>query len=373
MNIFERKREIILPVCIFLFHWLSSSVKTAESGVKNIFMKEKENYLFERSNKGLEFSYVICNKVFENYNPKQEIYISVIDPGLKNFLKIQYEGKDDLREKYSGLYENLLGPTIQYFPNSLISNFTAFYNFTNNQTSFLDLKSEILIEKISNNDIIIKIMRNPFFADFDINNCADMISTITKYKTFLKFYEMTFILMNSEICNMTHVSNSVLNSFENVFFFQDYSEITSKIHSKNFNFIYNNAMIDKKIIRKQILNKYIEDYLTTLPDCRLNLKNYMIEKDINFVNDKLEHIISMIIYLDSYLDKMPQMHFDVKLEKLTTKMKEFQENMKKFKIHSHKGKHNFYFVILICIIGFASYFIFRTLQAIKQSYNQKIK
>jgi hypothetical protein len=187
--------------------------------------------------------FIISEEIRKYYSSNLEIYISIIDPMIKNQIYIHKVNDNNtsnitqLKQDYYNGYSDLFGNDNKYF---LSKNLTIVPTYSIGKDIIMLNQSEILLEKldISDNELnaTIVILRNYFFSQFD---CERFDSS------FLKFFDYN-IAVNS-LCKFDK-DLKIREASEN------YMDVVDKIIHDKESYI--------KVVRKKRLNSLMEKILT---------------------------------------------------------------------------------------------------------------
>lgn len=200
---------ILFLISLIIIHQILLINTNSELGVKNIILRELE---IEEATS--IFVYKIKDQILKYYNQDIEIYMSLIDPQITNYINLQDNNMSNnnntisTNNLYYQSHEKLFGTTNKFF---LQDDLIKHPNYTKDDNSSFLPRSEILLDKIdiTKNEYIVRIlvMRNILFysipreCDFSKFNSAE----------FLMYYDLN-LLINPMLCNNTNGIIPITNS-----------------------------------------------------------------------------------------------------------------------------------------------------------------
>jgi hypothetical protein len=383
---------------------------------KNIFIREQET---EKDNilNLPTFKYSIKEKLDQFYKKEIQIYISIIDPSLVNYVEV----KDKNKESYRDNYEKFLGPTNSFFPNQKNLSKVKFNpviekvnkssdNFTQNNSTNSN-SSEILLKILKNeiNDTDQYLIQDITYIF--MRNIINPTCELTEDLAWTKFYDLNILLESennsnnyTEICYenlLKHFKNSNLkNKFipQNIPILKLNTSIENfmnKNNDDNNKFLQNNFLtfpnIKSKIKYRKKLNSLLHSKIFIREEYKLNLnlKNHMLESDINLINRNLEKVIKELLYINMNLDSTitggsgnntnsnsnfndENLFFNQRFKILEEKLTDFVNLLDSYNISSTKPASGLYYLIIILLLILTAYLILKTIRELKLSYEKKL-
>jgi hypothetical protein len=218
---------------------------------KNIIDKEIERVPKEMSR------FIITDEIRKFYSKSVEVYMSIIDPTIKNYIYYHRDGlnttnytySNELRESYYNSYSESFGVESRYYLSQNLSKLPDVDNITIPQPLN---HSEILLRKINIPDseinITLLVLRDYFFSSFNCDNFDP---------SFLKFYDINIAVNNNDTCNFDKRLNiiSINNS--------NYEEIISDFKQKHESFAKINRKKRLNSLMTQIFSRNVCMFLIT--------------------------------------------------------------------------------------------------------------
>lgn len=257
--------SLIFHILLILFKSINCESDGRE--IKNIIEREKDNLDFgNEMDLKKRTTYSIHSEIMKYYNNQTEIYISIIDPRIRN--KVSFS-EENFKENYYDSFEKILGPTQKFFPVMELEKFNVTHSvFKNGEIIdfFYNNRSEILTHIIEDSDYTkFYLIRNIHFYNTDAtyNICKVCFKDKKNLKRFIsdiKFYDVNII---NHCYDQISISNdTLLYEYENNIIFAtreiNFDDDAKIIHQY---LMTKNEIILTKITRKRILNQILMQIL----------------------------------------------------------------------------------------------------------------
>ena len=332
----------------------------------NIIDVQKRNLLNkEKNNKNVTF--ILENEIKNFYNFWEEIpiYVSIMNFNKNNYIQIEKNNKNS----YLSNYKKLLGKSDNFFvDNQLKSSMSISINLNKIDQKILSSDDDILLKEICYNQTGIIFFKNQFLYNFkEFNNYF-------KEKIF-NFYDLNIIynIDNNHKKNLTKIKNIlILNDTENLNLNED-NFIGKFLSKNNYNLITNNTIINKKITSYSIINNTMSKILYHNIS-KINLKNYLLENQIEKVKIFLNEIEKELIYLIYYYNILNENEFFDGIILLENKINDLLNYLSNFNFFENNFKIDLCFYLITLIFLLLGIFqIFETIFHYKMSFELKRK